>query len=333
MLRLRLGVEDLARLRFAPPTPYCELVVAAQVMQQPTSPFGRLWRARYGRLPAYATRLLELVPDHGGVPDFLAPEMCTSLDEALDVVLSTPPTRIRRELGEIALPAASAAWADDLAHGRSGALRELGTAMRAYHDVVMEPMRPVIDPVVMAELHRRAWQLASHGAARTLSTLHPRIRWHDGAIDVDIPLDGDVALGGRGLRLMPSIWTRPGVMLGWTQPTLVYPLPQLDLGLPDAADDRLAAAFGVSRARVLCSLTREHTTTELAAALGISAASASMHAAALRRAGLITTRRDGRAVRHVMTDLGRAMVQTPPEDADVRSPVESGSGWPDRLGR
>lgn len=308
MFRLRMGVEDLARLRFAPPTPYCELVVTAQVMRQPASPFGRLWRSRRGRLPGEAARLLDLVPEHGGVPDFLAPEMCTSLDEALDVVLSTPPARMRRELSEIAMPIGATAWADDLAHGRAGALTDLGTAMRAYHDAVMEPMWPTIDHVAMAELHRRAWQLARYGAARTLSTLHPRIRWSDGAIEVDIPLEGDVDLGGRGLRLMPSVWTRPGVMLGWSQPTLVYPLPQLDLGLPDAPDDRLAAALGATRARVLCALTRELTTTELAAALGISVASASTHAATLRSAGLVATRRDGRAVRHLVTELGRTMV-------------------------
>ena len=44
MLRLRLGIEDLARTTFAAPTPYCELAVSAQVLQQPPSQFRRLWR-------------------------------------------------------------------------------------------------------------------------------------------------------------------------------------------------------------------------------------------------------------------------------------------------
>ena len=34
MLRLRLGIEDLARTTFAAPTPYCELAVSAQALQQ-----------------------------------------------------------------------------------------------------------------------------------------------------------------------------------------------------------------------------------------------------------------------------------------------------------
>jgi DNA-binding transcriptional ArsR family regulator len=310
MLRLRLGVDDLARLRFAPPTPYCELVVSAQVLQQPTSPLGRLWRKQQGHVPARARQLLACVPAHGVIPDFLAPEMCTSLDEALEVVRTTPTERLREELTETPWQYGSAAWARDLVRGSTDALNELCAAMRTYHDVVMGPVWPTIENAAMAELHRRAWQVATLGAAATLNTLHPRIRWHDQALEIDSPVDADVDLGGRGLRLMPSVWTRPGVALDWRHPTLVYPLPQLDLGLPDAGDDRLAAVLGSTRARVLSTLTSEHTTTELAHAIDISPASASMHAAALRDAGLVTTRRAGRAVRHIVTDLGQTMVHT-----------------------
>jgi len=46
---------------------------------------------------------------------------------------------------------------------------------------------------------------------------------------------------------------------------------------------------------------------ELAAAVGISPASASEHAKVLRDASLIETRRRGRAVRHSRTSLGAMM--------------------------
>jgi DNA-binding transcriptional ArsR family regulator len=71
---------------------------------------------------------------------------------------------------------------------------------------------------------------------------------------------------------------------------------------------RLAVLLGATRARVLYALISEHTTTSLAAALDLSLGSASMHAAALRGAGLVETRRDGRAVRHTLTDLGKQLV-------------------------
>ena len=71
MIRLRLGVDDVARTRFAAPGPYCELSVTAQVIQQPASPFRRLCAARKVRLPASAGHLLELVPAVGA-PGFMS---------------------------------------------------------------------------------------------------------------------------------------------------------------------------------------------------------------------------------------------------------------------
>jgi DNA-binding transcriptional ArsR family regulator len=87
------------------------------------------------------------------------------------------------------------------------------------------------------------------------------------------PLDADVELAGRGLQLTPSLWTRPAFTAYWTQPTIVV--------------------LGTTRARVLRALADEHTTSGLARVLGISLASASTHAAVLRDAGLVTSRRHG----------------------------------------
>jgi DNA-binding transcriptional ArsR family regulator len=55
---------------------------------------------------------------------------------------------------------------------------------------------------------------------------------------------------------------------------------------------------------VLRALADEHTTSGLARVLEISLASASTHAAVLRDAGLVTSRRQGQSVRHSLTSLG-----------------------------
>jgi DNA-binding transcriptional ArsR family regulator len=169
--------------------------------------------------------------------------------------------------------------------------------------------------VVAAELRDRAWQLATEGAEVTLNTLHPRIRWCDGVLEVGARTDADIDLAGKGLRLMPSIWTRPAVAIGWKQPTLVYPV-RITSWAQEAPGvdhrDRLAVVLGTTRTRVLRALGGERTTSELARAVGISLASASTHAAALRGAGLVTTRRDGQAVRHTLTELGRAVASATP---------------------
>jgi DNA-binding transcriptional ArsR family regulator len=59
---------------------------------------------------------------------------------------------------------------------------------------------------------------------------------------------------------------------------------------------------------VLRALAAPRGTVELAAVVGISPASASEHAKVLREVYLIETLRDGRAVRHSLTVLGRTML-------------------------
>jgi DNA-binding transcriptional ArsR family regulator len=306
MIRLRLGVDDVARTRFAAPGPYCELSVSAQVIQQPTSSFRRLCAASGVRLPASASHVLELVPAHGNVPDFLAPEGANSLEDALDIVMSTPHRLIRNDLATLPRRAASS-WMLDLADGCLSARKELASSLRDYHDHVLELLWPAIEHFLETDLRFRAWQLATKGVAATVDGLHPGIRWRDGVVEVDGPLDEDVDLAGRGLQLMPSLWTRPGFTVRWTQPTLVYPLGRFAWMAPTATknhSDPLAAVLGTTRARVLRALADEHTTSGLARVLGISLASASTHAAVLRDAGLVTSRRQGQSVRHCLTSLG-----------------------------
>jgi DNA-binding transcriptional ArsR family regulator len=247
-----------------------------------------------------------LVPAHGNVPDFLAPEGANSLDEAVDMVMSTPLRLIRKDLATVPRRTASS-WPLELAQGGASAQKELASCLRDYHDHVLERLWPTIEHAVDADLRLRAWQLATKGVAATVDGLHPAIRWRDGVVEVDGPLDADVDLAGRGLQLMPSLWTRPGFTVAWTQPTLAYPLVRCAWMSPTATAnhrDPLAAVLGTTRARVLRALVDEHTTSGLARVLGISLTSASTHAAVLRDAGLVTSRRQGQSVRHTLTSLG-----------------------------
>ena len=172
MIRLRLGVDDVAGTRFAAPSPYCELSVSAQVIQQPTSSFRRLCAASGVRLPASASHFLELVPAHGNVPDFLAPEGANSLEEALDIVMSTPDRLIRNDMATLPWPAASS-WMLDLADGCVSARKELASSLRDYHDQVLKLLWPAIEHVLETDLRFRAWQLATTGVAATVMACTP----------------------------------------------------------------------------------------------------------------------------------------------------------------
>jgi DNA-binding transcriptional ArsR family regulator len=95
------------------------------------------------------------------------------------------------------------------------------------------------------------------------------------------------------------------------QPTLIYPARGIATLWDDGAHapDGLARLLGATRAAALIDLDAPRSTTELARRLSISAAGASHHLAALRDAGLISRRRDGRTVLYVRTATGDALVR------------------------
>ena len=120
--------------------------------------------------------------------------------------------------------------------------------------------------------------------------------------------DGDLPGTGHGIILLPSplAGPRPRVLVEQGYPILlVYPVVMPARGAP-ADDDALGRLLGVTRALVLRRLATDGglTTTVLSRAVGISLSSASEHASALRTAGLVTSEREGGAVRHHLTALG-----------------------------
>ena len=113
--------------------------------------------------------------------------------------------------------------------------------------------------------------------------------------------------------LIPSAFsaTRPFVIdrAPW-QPTVIYPARGIATLWDDAspAPDGLARLLGRTRAAVLADLAAPRSTTELAQRLSLSPGGASHHLIALRDAGLVTGRRDGRSVLYVRTALADAFM-------------------------
>jgi DNA-binding transcriptional ArsR family regulator len=101
------------------------------------------------------------------------------------------------------------------------------------------------------------------------------------------------------------------------RPTVIYPARGIATlwEEPEAAPDGLARLLGASRAAVLSDLGAPRSTTELAERLDLSPATASHHLAALRDAGLVTGRREGRAVLYVRTPLGDGLAGSAPSSS------------------
>jgi len=127
----------------------------------------------------------------------------------------------------------------------------------------------------------------------------------------DLPrAERDSDLGGRGLLLVPCVFAWPDVIVLTAQPnvpTVSYSprgLGRLWEEHPAPADTALANVLGRTRAALLTQLDLPMSTTQAATQLALSAPTLSVHLQALRAAGLLSSRRDGRQVLYARTELG-----------------------------
>jgi DNA-binding transcriptional ArsR family regulator len=331
VLRVHFTAEDLARVQVATELdPLWETVLGLQQLTCPGRRGARVfrsWRRQAGavverRQLAGAVRMLAaLVPSSGAFPDFLTPAAAAAgLDAGLDAVRGTSRGRLRRELRW--LPAGGARrepvplWLRDLAAADRDRMGELTDALRGVYEVVSAPHWPEATALVEADRALRARRLRDGGVHGLLGSLCTAVRWDPPVLHADYPVDRDLHLNGRGLRLVPSYfcWRTPVAFVDpELTPVLVYPI---DHGTPDAdgkdadGNDRqaLPALLGRTRARVLVALDDTATTGELARRLRVSPASASQHVHVLAAANLVRSRRDGNQVLHSLTPLGSALL-------------------------
>ncbi|MEV7519226.1 DUF5937 family protein [Streptomyces sp. NPDC091371] len=312
---MHFTTEDLFNVTFASePLPLVELAMALVACQRldEQAVFGR-WRGRAAReLSGAGVRpLLELLRPDGDNPQFVEPYART-LEEGLAAVREAGSRLSPEELVRVAARApGSASWLRALWRQDREAWDQLDGALRAAHEVLVAPYWSRIRQSFQADVAWRTRLLAAHGIKAALASTHPAAGWAGTAFEVDREPAYEVHLAGRGLLLMPSpFWTgRPLVAEGPAGPAgaylLLYPaLTPLPLVAPGPAEGALDALLGRTRAAVLQLLVQQRTTSELARDLDISLPSVSEHTRTLRAAGLITTRRDGKAVLHSATGLG-----------------------------
>jgi len=328
MLRIHFAPADLGRVRLARyADAMWETVLSLHQLARPAFFFTAWARQARSRLAAAGTgadvRLLtSLVPPVGYFPDFLTPATtgpAHDLESGIDTVLSTGRRRLRADVTLLAAGLARPEpWLDDLARGHPPVLRELGAALRRYHQAVLAPHVPVNAADVGVDRRTRAQCLLDHGSEALLACLGPALRWNSPVLEAEYPVERDLFLGGRGLIVIPSLYAHrlpitfadPGL-----PPVLVYPVARRPLWLPDGAARPSEAALdellGPTRAAALRCLDIPHSTSALAARLNASPSTASRHAAVLRRAGLAATERTGTSVLHTRTPLGTMLVHGP----------------------
>ncbi|ACU34341.1 putative transcriptional regulator, ArsR family [Actinosynnema mirum DSM 43827] len=319
VLRIHFTDADLARTRVArDPDPLWETVLGLYRLANDDVPVFEPWRNR-ARLAvvergaqAQVRMVRQLVPREGYFPDFLTPaEGRHGVAAGLEAVRGTPSLRL---LGDIAYAARSRplpAWAHRVARSDRDALDELVSALKGVHDVLVRPAWEDAQAAVAAERAALGRTILDAGVDAALETLRPTLRWNPPVLEADYPKPLDVRLGGRGALLVPSYfcWGNPVALVDPAlPPVIVYPVRHPANWTPDRSRS-LGALLGRTRAAVLAALTGTATTTELAARLRLSPASASEHVGVLRDSGLVVSRREGRTVLHSLTPLAQSLLE------------------------
>ncbi|MGN9787985.1 ArsR/SmtB family transcription factor [Nonomuraea sp. ZG12] len=244
----------------------------------------------------------------------------SDIDEALEAVRTAPDHWVREALETLPnrhiLPAPVRGLADNDRQARLA----LMAAVCACHQATVAPHWDRIHTHLQVETVHAAMRLATDGLSGLLEQQRTRCRWRPPYLDVPLPRqERDVHLGGRGLDIFVSVFSRDLSMLipadqhsplAMVLPTSPDPGTALALWTSPQgpAHRRLAALLGPTRAAVLEAIAEGRGTGQIARHLGISSASASQHATVLREAGLIATSRHRNTVLHTLTPLGTMLL-------------------------
>jgi DNA-binding transcriptional ArsR family regulator len=233
-LRVEVGNEDLTTSRFAL-SPLWELTHALRLLAgSPAESVLRPWlvraRDRYRALTREADiGVINALSPPGWGADFLAPVpagVSTTIGDLLDQVRSTPAEQAHREVAEAlrrqpADPRIERILTGDRVAGY------VADVLAAAWQALLEPEWRTLRAILERDVVYRAGQLTSRGWAAALGGLHPELSWEQGRIVLSrMAGDEDVALGGRGLLFVPSVFIWPKLALGldppWP-PSLIYP--------------------------------------------------------------------------------------------------------------
>lgn len=334
MIRIELGVEDLANTRFGI-SPLAEMVLSLRALVDPSQHTLHLpWLRAVGtRLDASDSQLLRslvgpslIPPDFRGIPsralpDFLTPRparFAPRIEDELATIRATAPEIVRRDLlathapDPVPEPLRSVIRKDKrVTVGLRNAICE---ALRRYWDHAMAPSWPAMRLVLEADTTYRARQLATGGARLLFADMHPNVRWSGGVLSIaEMVGHHTVVAGGRGLLLTPSIFApkpAPPVDPG-EPPLLTYPsrgVGTLWAPPPQPELTALINLLGRTRALLLQMLDEPLPTLEIARRLKVTPSAVSQHLQVLHATGLLTRTRDRRHVLYRRAPIGDQLI-------------------------
>ncbi|MEU4239792.1 helix-turn-helix domain-containing protein [Actinoplanes sp. NPDC026619] len=339
--RMHLTPQDIGKIRLLPePNPVMEIMASTILLRETTTdPFLQGWRTRSSRaLGRAAAPIMNVM----GTRLFTDTDVITrhalhteSIDSVLDAFLATPRSTMDRDLAFLAQNGGEPARIEsELRGGPRDAMATIAKTLTIYHRNVVAPQWDLnVRHSYLGFVEQRR-RLAKNGVDWLLRNLHPLITWEPpfltlhmacgldprqwGPCPIHNPTTGTSAfsVNGRGLVLVPSFFARDPMI--WVaefddEPAVVlYPVAADWTALGNGTQRsfvELAPVMGRARAAILQVLAAGPcTTTDLARTIQVSVASASEHCAALRRASLVLSIRNGMSVNHSLTEMGAALL-------------------------
>ncbi|WP_114907929.1 ArsR/SmtB family transcription factor [Ornithinimicrobium murale] len=346
-IHIRTDAATLARSRFGI-SPATEVVGVVQSRGRHPMPHVRRWYAEaHQSLPAHHLEVLQsLVPDardHPHVPDFLTPPprgTTESMSEVVRRIASTPTEVVDYHLdiglrGRTVHPDVVAQWPGPTAYerwrrapgdhlqrlltqGARSVAEQAAAAMQAFFDRVLDREWGAVRTVLEADIAHRGEVAVHQGVAALLAGLGEGFRWTGTEAVLERPYEGIVDWADDGMLLVPSV-----VHAGPVRFSAEVPDPPVVIyaarGVAGLWGEHQAVAqvgpvvelLGRTRAQVLALLDDPLTTSHLSLLGGWSQATVSHHLGVLRRAGLVTGTRQGRAVFYRRTELGSGLLSGP----------------------
>ena len=322
MIVVDVDSASLARVRLTP-SPANELVgwlmLAAQGRRHPV--FGDPGPAARTALRDPRTALVAAVlppAGRGYSPDLLTPQPPAGrrahvLEAQLDAIAATPPEVVDQQLGWCA---AERALPDEVraAAGAGTFAVRVAAGMRAFWRATLADGWSALHSTLDADIRARSHRLAEFGVGDVLATLHPKLRWADGRLEVRTPYRERLALRDDELVLAPSALRWPALSVQVCAPgdaVLCYPADGVGAAGASAEDRHgraVSELLGTTRGTLLCDLGEARSTGDLSARHGLAAATVSHHLGVLLRAGLVHRTRDGRVVHYQRSTRGDLLI-------------------------
>lgn len=323
-IKIHVTPEDLLETRFAY-SPLVELTSSFQVLVTPAyHPLYRRWvdealRALHDvELPFMEALILPHRPNPKGnyIPDFLTPTptiVQLSLEPELEQLMNLPDEIIHASIHRLIQTAGESDILLFFLAYTHEAIYCLVEELRLYWRRTLESHWNRLTSILDGDVLYHARRLAVEGPEEMLRSMHPKLTFQEGVIELLKNREEEFFLQGSGLQLVPSIFG--GNMLSYQvvpewQPMVIYSPRGLGLWQQSVQERNhsLELALGEGRARVLQTLAIPSNTSEIARRLDISAGAASQHLSRLQQAGLVEPNRSGRRVYYRLTDRGAQLL-------------------------